>query len=200
MHANYTDERELVRGIRNSDVSAYDTLYWRYHEVVYLNIIKLVKDTEAARDILQDVFVALWTKRDSLCPDKSIGGWLFMTSYHKSIDYVRQKVIVPFIEHRESLIDEIIDCFEEDRSPDRFSLIEEAINQLSPQKRKVFELCKLDGKTYEETALELNISKHTVKEYLSGAIASIRNYIQLRAPQALVTTFIFFLTTYPPFC
>ena len=51
------------------------------------------------------------------------------------------------------------------------------MDQLSPQKRKVFELCKVQGRTYKKAAEELHISKYTVKEYLSEALISIKKYI-----------------------
>ena len=54
------------------------------------------------------------------------------------------------------------------------SLLQKAIAQLSPQKRRVFELCKLQKQTYLQAAKELQISKHTLKEFLSEAIAPIR--------------------------
>ena len=57
-------------------------------------------------------------------------------------------------------------------------ILEKAIEQLSPQRRKVFELCKVQRRTYEEVAEELQLSKHTVKEYLSGAVFSIKEYIK----------------------
>ena len=49
------------------------------------------------------------------------------------------------------------------------NLIEEALNSLSPQRRKVYELCKRQGKSYQEAANELQISTHTVKEHMSSA-------------------------------
>jgi RNA polymerase sigma factor (sigma-70 family) len=58
----------------------------------------------------------------------------------------------------------------------QLSLLDKAIQQLSPQKRRVFTLCKLHGKTYRQAAKELNISNHSVKEYLSGAMKAVREY------------------------
>lgn len=198
MKPYYNDELQLVRGIKNNDASAFDALYWKYHQAVYSNIMRLVKDAEISKDILQDVFVALWTKRETLNPDMSIGGWLFVTSYHKSMDHLRRKILKPLTEITERLVYEIIDFKKQEEETIQFSLVvEQAISQLSPQKKRVFELCKLKGKTYEETARELNISKHTVKEYLSGALAHIRDYVRLKSPQTF-TSILFFLLSYPP--
>ena len=58
----------------------------------------------------------------------------------------------------------------------QINVLEKGIEQLSPQKRRVFDLCKLQRKTYEEAAQELNISKHTVKEYLSDAMNFLKEF------------------------
>jgi RNA polymerase sigma-70 factor (ECF subfamily) len=62
-----------------------------------------------------------------------------------------------------------------------YQLLKRGIDQLSPQKQKIVKLCKLEGKTYEEAAAELKISRHTVKEYLSGAMASLGEYMRQHA-------------------
>jgi len=64
--------------------------------------------------------------------------------------------------------------------------IEKAVDQLSPQKRKVFDLCKMQSSTYEKAAKELHISKYTVKEYLSDAMVSIKKYIGQHSSHAHV--------------
>ena len=60
------------------------------------------------------------------------------------------------------------------------ALVEEALNSLSPARRKVYELCKQQGKSYQEVAEELKISPNTVKEHMTKALASLRSFIQNR--------------------
>ncbi|MBD0298046.1 MAG: sigma-70 family RNA polymerase sigma factor, partial [Flavisolibacter sp.] len=149
-----------------------------YHQAVYANIFKLTKEVEVTQDILQEVFIALWEKRSSIDINQTVSGWLFVVSYNKSISYLKRAL-------KESVIsnewNEEMQPAEESEINVRevqLQLLEDALGQLSPQKKKVFELCKLQGKSYEETARELNISKHTVKEYLSAAIANVKEYIK----------------------
>ena len=171
------NDRELVIRIQTGDVEAFDILYWKYHQAVYANINKLIKDEEAAKDILQEVFVTVWEKRHTIDPDQAIAGWLFVVSYNKSISYLKrllkESVLNIELKNRTEVADEDFNVKEE-----QLQLLEEALTRLPSQKRKVFELCKLQGKTYEEAASELNISKHTVKEYLSEAIAKIKTFIR----------------------
>lgn len=177
--------------LRSGDIAAFDAFYWEYHKVVYTNIRRLIKDAETAKDILQEVFVSLWLNRETINDSVNIAGWLFTTSYRKSIDHLRARLV-----HQPAILP--IDPIDNDTEEEdlRLEVIQKAVDQLSPQKRKVFELCKLKGKTYEETALELNISRHTVKEYLSSAIHQIREQIH-QLPKSSVSV-LFFLFSYPP--
>lgn len=137
--------------------------------------MQLVRDTGAAEDILQEVFLALWEKRESIKTDASVGGWLFVSSYNRSVNFLKKRL------REKAAADLIRDAFgADDREAVmsremRLQELEEAIENLPGQKRKVFYLCKLKGYTYEEAAVALNISRHTVKEYLSEAVHSIRD-------------------------
>lgn len=177
---NYSD-KELIIGLQQDKVEAFDALYWRYHKRLYSNIFKLLKNADSSHDILQEVFIALWEKRFSLDPNKEVSGWLFTVSYNKSINHLkmvlRENVLFDELDEGLHISVQTRNGFEEEQ----LQIIEKAVLQLSPQKRKVFDLCKFQGKTYDETAKELNISKHTVKEYLSGAVKNVKEYVKLNA-------------------
>jgi len=176
---SYPNDYELAVRLRQGDVEAFDTLYQKYHQGLYFNILKLTHQTAASQDILQEVFLKLWERRTSLDPDQSVTAWLFVLSYNKAIDYLKHYLrhSISLDESQEKIMvvppEETHLTIEE-----KTQLLTEAINQLSPQKRKVLELCKLQGKTYEETARELHISRHTVKEYLASAISHVKGYIR----------------------
>jgi RNA polymerase sigma-70 factor (ECF subfamily) len=172
----------LILLLQQSDVVSFDALYCKYQQQVYANIFKLTKDAEITKDILQEVFVTLWEKRATIDAGQSVAGWLFKVSYNRAVDHLKKALKESVIQ--KELRSEIPSFSTEPSNINikelRLQLLEEAIEQLSPQKKKVFVLCKMQGKTYEESAKELNISKHTVKEYLSGAIANVYEYIQAR--------------------
>jgi RNA polymerase sigma-70 factor (ECF subfamily) len=169
---------ELITRLQNDDKEAFNELYRKYHSPIYYNILKLTRDSVVAEDIVQEVFITLWEKRHDLNVEQGISGWLFVVSYNRSISYLKKKL-------KESLAQTALQQNSENTTDAGNSLfniqmgiLERAIEQLSPQKRRVFELCKLQRKTYAEAANELHISKHTVKEYLSGAVISIKNYVK----------------------
>ena len=174
---NHTNEIELILQLQQDNVNAFDILYQTYHNSLYSNIFKLTRQAETAQDILQEVFICLWEKRLSLHPNQPVAGWLFVVSYNKSVTYLK-KMLRESIQKKDAMNGQTAPESERIQREDQLNLLEEAIEKLSPQKRKVFELCKIQGKTYEETARELGISKHTVKEYLSGAVSYIKLYVQ----------------------
>lgn len=171
-------ESELVALLQIDNVKAFDQLYKKYHAPIYNNILRLLKDTDESENILQDLFITLWEKRVSIDPQKPIANWLFQVSYNKSVTQLKknlkQSLAFKYIEDDLLLTDEKDIYFREAK----IKILEEALIKLSPQKRKVFDLCKIQGKSYEESALELNISKHTVKEYLSVAVKTVKEYVE----------------------
>ena len=184
--------KDLALRLRHDDINAFNTLYWEYHGAVYANAFKLTRDSSIAEDIVQEVFVALWEKRHSIDPKKDIAGWLFVVSHHKTIDQLKRKLRHALAE---KILQEVMDdqhANEADLTEEHLSIIEKAVDQLSPQKRKVFELCKMQRRTYEKAAEEMHISKYTVKEYLSEAMLSIKKYVGQHPTQAGIV--IYFLS------
>lgn len=173
------NEQELLCRLIKGDMLAFDALYRHYFNAIYNNIFKLTRDQSATEDLLQEVFITLWEKREKVKVDRSLGGWLFVMSYNKSVNFLRKQL-------RESLAFQHLQIVESNPeetmlSESQYELLEQAMAQLSPQRRKVFELCKIQGKTYEETAAILQLSKHTVKEYLSAAMNLVKDHVREHA-------------------
>ncbi len=185
---------ELALSLRNDDISAFNSLYWKYHGAIYANALKLIKDPAIAEDIVQDVFVSLWEKRHAIDPRQDIAGWLFVVSQHKTIDQLKRKLRQSLAEKILQSISEEPDVLKDDITEEQLGAIEKAVDQLSPQKRRVFELCKVQRRTYEKAAEELHISKYTVKEYLSEAIVSIKKYIGQHSTHAGFLVYFFALS------
>ena len=187
---------DLASRLRNDDINAFNSLYWEYHAAVYANALKLIKDPVQAEDIVQEVFVTLWGKRHTIDPEQDIAGWIFVISYHKTVDQLKRKL-------KQTLAQKNLSIFTEDHSiivnadlkEEQLCAIEKAMDQLSPQKRKVFELCKVQGRTYKKAAEELHISKYTVKEYLSEALVSIKKYVGEQPRQTGIIIYFLVFTT-----
>jgi len=197
-------EKELARRLITGDIEAFNEIYQKYFHPVYCNALKITREIPVAEDVLQEVFITLWEKRATIDPENSLAGWLFIICYHKSLNILRKKL-------RESLLykdlrplnlqpPEENSMEEEIKYGAQWKILENALCCLSPQRRRVFELCKLQGKTYEEAAMELRISKYTVKEYLSSAVASIKEYsLHHPGPMAALIPIAFLCREIPQF-
>ena len=184
---------QLVEGF----TSAFDSIYFRYNQAVRANIFKIVRDPEMTDDILQEVFISLWDRRTTFVNYKKISGWLFVSSYNHSLNYLRRRY------EEKSDITETgfqIDFAEKPEQyalqEKQFQLLDDAISMLPPLRKNVFELCRLKGRTYEQAAIELSLSQNTIKDHLTRAVESIRMYIAARAGELLplVCCAIFFLS------
>nr|WP_262915318.1 RNA polymerase sigma factor [Niabella ginsengisoli] len=161
---------------------AFEKLYAHYFNPVYRNAYKLLRDADGAADIVQETFLRLWENRSKINATVPLGGWLFVVSYNKAVNELKKKL-------RQSKLNNVTasEIFFE-RSDAGYQtqseLLEEAIAHLSPQKKNVFVLCKIYGNTYDEAAEKLNISKYTVKEYLSAAVSTVKRYVDQHATTA----------------
>jgi RNA polymerase sigma-70 factor (ECF subfamily) len=171
-------EISLLHDLSSGSVTAFETLYHQYKQVVYANIYKMVRQPEAAEDILQEVFLALWQNRQKVHQDKSVGGWLFVVSYNKAATYLKQqlKSTIVLDEYPENLPQE--EQEDDELYHMQLSIVEDAINHLPARKKEVFRLCRLEGKPYEEVAEIVRISVPSVKDYLKQSTRFIKRYAE----------------------
>jgi len=175
MRQRFEDQNDdcLIPHLKEGDMDAFAVIYERYYGALYHNIYRLTKDSTVSEDLLQDTFIRFWQQRTQLLPGKSISGWLFMISYHIGVNWLKHQLVEVKAKAALTLqtADNDLPSYEH-----LMQMLEQALLKLSPQKRKVIELCKLNGHTYQQAARAMNISSHTVKEYLSDGMKAIRDF------------------------
>ncbi len=165
----------------NSDepMVLFETYYREFHQAVYANILKIVIRPEVAEDVLQEVFIALWENWSRLEPDR-VANWLFVVSYNKSLSYLKKKQKRSFIEfadgHELEVFAEVPEI-DEEVFEQKLQLVQEAIAQLPDRKRIIFRKYRMEGKSLEEIAAEMELSVHTVKDHLKIANKLIKHYL-----------------------
>ena len=172
------NEQQLLNGLRQGDQSCFDRLYHLYSERLYVNLLKLVKHPETAEEILQDIFIQVWEKRDTIEIHTSIRAYLFRIGENKVFDFYRKvrrdKLLYANVKATASEqythIEETL-LFRENEQ-----LLHAAVASLPPQRRQIFELCKLQGQTYEQVSNLLGISTSTVNDHIVKATRSVRQY------------------------
>jgi DNA-directed RNA polymerase specialized sigma24 family protein len=82
------DDDCLVPLLAGGDAAAFTEVYQRYHVAIYQNIYRLTKNAAATEDLVQETFITLWQKRERVVTGKSLAGFLFVISYHLSVNYI----------------------------------------------------------------------------------------------------------------
>jgi RNA polymerase sigma-70 factor (ECF subfamily) len=174
---------ELCERIKCGDIDAYRQIYDRYHSQLYYYALRFLKMPELAEDVIHDVFLKLWEIREQLKPEFGIVGYLYKISRNQVFKLIKK--ISAEAELRNKVIGIIEEqCIETEANlqwNEYAQLLGGAIDQLPPQCKKVFNLCRQEGKTYDEAALILGISKHTVKEHMMAAMKNIKKYFRQNA-------------------
>jgi len=197
MNNDHNEDLHLICQLREGEIDAYLKLYNKYHPLLYSYVLRFVKIPELAEDVLQEVFIKIWEIRQRINPDLPFNSYIYRISRNKVFKLVKKigtdKALQVHIKYQLTNIVEGEELKLQWKQYDQ--LLHAAIDNLPPQRQKVFKLCRVDSKKYEEVADELGISRNTVKEHMVLAIKSIKHYFYQHADIQL--TIIPFIFIYP---
>ncbi|MFB6454133.1 RNA polymerase sigma factor [Chitinophaga sp. Hz27] len=179
-YSTYPDTKLLLL-LKDNDSQAFAEIYARYCQDIFNYAIVLVKIPEMAKDLVQDVFIKIWEARGKIEIEKSFRNYLFRVCHNRAYDIQKE------IAQNRHLREQLINYYEPVIEPEALSqegdtpygrLMQQALNSLTPQRRRIYEMCKHDNKSYEEVARELNISPNTVKNHMSNTLSFLRDYLK----------------------
>lgn len=157
----------------------FETVYIKYFNVLCLFSMKIVKDSKAAEDIVQDVYMQCWQRWEQLDLSKPIKPYLYRLTYNKSLDYLRLSDNKNLqISQNITLVDQIYySTFTDDDDGANERLNQEVLNSINllPDRcKEVFLLSRQSNLKNREIADKLNISIKTVEKHISKALSDIR--------------------------
>jgi RNA polymerase sigma-70 factor (ECF subfamily) len=186
-------EQVVLNLLKDGNRDAFVRIYNNYHNALYGYALRFLKVPQLAEDIVQEVFIKVWERRFSIDPSLSVKSYLFTITRNRvfklikkiSVDH-RMRMEVAF-----NVGNNIADPALQLQWQQYNMILEAAIERLPPQRKKVFKLCRQEGKKYEEVATELNLSRNTVKEHMVLAVRSVKEYILRHADVSLLLTLFF---------
>lgn len=165
-----TMDQELWLLIRKGDENAYKQLYFRYFDVLFAAILQRIDDRQATEDILQDVFLSLWEKREEIELREKLFSYLYSIMRFKVIRYLKQKTLSE--KHlsvlRQLTEETILDSLLPMEKDERVLLLEQASGQLAGQLKKIYALKYDAGMSISDIADHLELSHNTVKNHLKA--------------------------------
>lgn len=179
MHTQTDSEDILLKKISEGDQDAFHAIYYHYAPRLYGKLLKTLHSEDLASEILQEVFLTIWQKRALIDPSRSFRSYLFKIADNLAIELFRRSNRSQAVMDRllAASIDHYTHTEEWLEQKEKAGLLHTAIEALPPQRKTVFILCKLEGKSHEEVARMLDISPSTVNNHIVKAMQSLRNYL-----------------------
>ena len=163
----------LVSAIRSGDERAMAQLYERYSGIVYSVALRILGDTGAAEDILQEVFMQLWRSPDGFEATRgSLPGWLAVVTRNRAIDSLRKR-------RPETEISDVIVSIEPDlagaaQSTRALEKIRSAMGGMPAPQRSALEMAFFDGLTHTEIAEKTGEPLGTIKTRIRAGLLTLR--------------------------
>ncbi len=176
MADNEANIRDQVERLRAGDREAFEAVFRAYYPRLADYANGLVRSKDTAEDVVQEVFVALWTQRDRLTSPDNLVGYLYRSVRNRSLNQIRHRRMVTDWQTRQAAEDPPA-APPADREAENAEIAEavrRAVATLSPRCREVFELSRDRGLTYPEIAASLGISIKTVETLMGRALKGVR--------------------------
>jgi RNA polymerase sigma-70 factor (ECF subfamily) len=156
----------------------YNDCVDNFADGVYRFIVKNIRHTEDAQDIVQSAFEKLWVNRAQVLPEKA-KSYLFTVAYHQMIDHIRKNNKMPLSEDAAIPHQQIVQ-----HNSELKQVLMQAVSELNPIQKSIVLLKDYEGYSYREIGEIMNLSDSQVKVYLHRARIILKNKLSAYAPTA----------------
>jgi len=178
----FQDEGDLARRLQARDGGAMRELYDRYGRLVYSLILRIVRNSAAAEDLVQETFLRVWNRMQAFDQERgALGPWVLTVARNRAIDYLRSAdgkmsagaLELDRLEHPGQF------CDFEDRalSLDRARRLKDAFEKLTPNQKMVVEMAYYEGLSQTEMAERMQQPLGTVKTWVRSALKVLREQL-----------------------
>ncbi len=180
MSGKHLQEEKILQLLAAGSERAFTQLFDRYRNQVYGTAFRFLKSEALAEEIVQDVFLKVWLKRDEIAQVDRFDAYLFVMTRNMVFDRIKkmanEAVIYKVIGRSFSEIDHHTENRLQDRQYQQ--LLQQAVNLLPPRQKQVFQLSRFEGLSQEAIAEKMQLSRLTVKTHMAKALQSIRHYLK----------------------
>lgn len=168
---NLVGEKALIQAVNQGDQSAFEAIYRHYADGLYRFLWRRTKSPDVAADLVQETFIRLWRKGESLDADQGVKALLFQIARNLSIDHLRSQIRV----ETEELDPTQAAPAKDPLAFDTKHRLNGAIQALPDSQRTAFSLSRFEGLTYAEIAVTMEISVKTVEVHIGRALRKLRH-------------------------
>lgn len=177
-YQTYTDTA-LLSLMKESDQRAFTELYTRHWEQMATYVLRVIRSDAEAQDIVQEVFISLWKRRETLDIPGPLAAYLLRSVRNLALRYIEKNItknnfLKGFSRHLSGFDFSEVDPLE---ARELEAKIDHAVQSLPPKMREIFLLSRMENLSYRDIAERLGIADTTVKKQVSNALKSIRRDI-----------------------
>jgi RNA polymerase sigma-70 factor (family 1) len=188
------NELELMKALREGSADAFTKIYRHYCQPVYYTILSLVKDPMTTEELVQEIFTKIWQRHDQIQIQNNFGGYLYHAAKNTTHDFFRR------LKREQALYNRIKNIVTEEYfhveeallEKENADLLQQAIKNLTPQRRRAFELVKVEGHSYQHASEKMGITISTLKDHMHHARESVREFLS-RHPETILSISLFVL-------
>lgn len=167
---------DLTALLQTGDNAAFLEIYDRYKGLLLAYAYRKLQNKQEAQDVVQDIFISLWEKRENFVLKTYLSGFLYKSVLNKILDiWKHNKVVAEHLELHKFEID--VDATGTDfliREKEIATMIEKEIAAMPPRMREVYELKYKQYLSTKNISAKLGISEHTVSNHLKNASSHLK--------------------------
>jgi len=169
----FKTEKDLVRGLKEGDYDSYEFLFINYYSRFVNFASDILKDSQAAEDIVQEQFMKVWLHRERLNENQSIESYLFILTKNAILNHIRDNRRMMAAELPEAIASS--DLNTDLDAAELQNRVQSLVAQMPPKRREVYLLSRSYGLSNEEISQRLGLSIRTVERHISLALNDLRN-------------------------
>lgn len=188
------NDTDLVHRIKFGDKKAFQDLYEKYAPKIYHFSISYLKNENDSEELVQDVFLKVWEKREILEASQNVKAYIFKIAVNSIYDFIRRKSIENAFNDftRLNYVDENNDTWHTVIYEEMKTTLADLISRMPEQRRRIFQLSKNKGLSNSEIAEKLGLSKRTVENQLYRAVTFLKEHLHNKSYLALLFFYIFY--------
>ena len=175
-YKSYSDE-QLVNLLKSGDHNAYTEIYTRFKSVLYVHAYNKLRNTEEAKDIVQDLFLSLWNNKIDFSRTENLSAYLYTAVRNRVFRLIERKGLAS--NHLNSIFQSVNggNNITDYRVRERMlaTMIDKEVDALPPKMKEVFLLSRKNNLSHKEIAEQLGISDVTVKKQVNNALKILKS-------------------------
>ena len=185
--------KKLLSAVRTGDSAAFNEIYHLYRKKVHGYAYHFTRSREEAEELTQDTFVRLWESRTKIDAEKNFEAFLYTLIKNNFLTALRRKAREKNYQSQNIKQEQSFNAIEDQLDVKESKRIaNEAIESLSPQVKKIYQLSRNDHHTHEEISQLTGISKNTVSNHLKKSLSIMRRYFKTYSPETILSVLLVF--------